>query len=385
MFEGASAAIDKALEETGQKSLNLVSYCVGGTLAGTLIAWMGKTGDKRVASRDLLHRAARLRGRGRAADLRRRAHPRGGRRGDGEGLHARRPHGERLQHAAVERPDLGLRRHNYMLGKDPFPFDLLYWNAEFDGDAGAGAQLLPGASSTSGTPSPRASSRSRGEPITLADISGPVYHVATKEDHIAPAASVYRGAKEMTQGGRALRAVGLGAHRRGGEPAGAAEVPVLDQPRHVEADARGLAQGRRGDAGELVAGLGRLAAGSARGGWWRRGSPGRGSGRSSRRRGPTSRCASTSRKRRSDAGAGSRGARRVAGASGVAGFLERGELADGQVPGLLDGDPGLGGQLCRAPRRSAPAASPGWPAASGGEGSSTRRRVRDPSGPSAPA
>jgi polyhydroxyalkanoate synthase len=50
MFKGASAAIDKVLEETGQKSLNLVSYCVGGTLAGTLTAWMGKTGDKRVSS-----------------------------------------------------------------------------------------------------------------------------------------------------------------------------------------------------------------------------------------------------------------------------------------------------------------------------------------------
>ena len=37
-----------------------------------------------------------------------------------------------------------------------------------------------------------------GTPITLADIKGPVYHVATKEDHIAPAASVYRGAQQMT-------------------------------------------------------------------------------------------------------------------------------------------------------------------------------------------
>ncbi|MEO0914277.1 MAG: class I poly(R)-hydroxyalkanoic acid synthase, partial [Pseudomonadota bacterium] len=35
-------------------------------------------------------------------------------------------------------------------------------------------------------------------PITLADIPGPVYHVATREDHIAPAASVYNGARQMT-------------------------------------------------------------------------------------------------------------------------------------------------------------------------------------------
>ncbi|MBL4808000.1 MAG: alpha/beta hydrolase, partial [Rhodobacteraceae bacterium] len=34
-------------------------------------------------------------------------------------------------------------------------------------------------------------------PVTLGDINVPVYHVATKDDHIAPAASVYLGAKMM--------------------------------------------------------------------------------------------------------------------------------------------------------------------------------------------
>lgn len=38
-----------------------------------------------------------------------------------------------------------------------------------------------------------------GEIVRLDDIRGPVYHVAAREDHIAPAASVYRGAREMTK------------------------------------------------------------------------------------------------------------------------------------------------------------------------------------------
>ncbi len=37
-----------------------------------------------------------------------------------------------------------------------------------------------------------------GGPLLLADGTVPVYHVATKEDHIAPAVSVYRGARMMT-------------------------------------------------------------------------------------------------------------------------------------------------------------------------------------------
>ncbi|HVL20755.1 MAG TPA: class I poly(R)-hydroxyalkanoic acid synthase, partial [Amaricoccus sp.] len=35
MFEGGMTAIDKVLEETGQKSMHLASYCVGGTMGGT--------------------------------------------------------------------------------------------------------------------------------------------------------------------------------------------------------------------------------------------------------------------------------------------------------------------------------------------------------------
>ena len=264
MFEGGLAAIDKVLEETGQKSLHLASYCIGGTLAGTLLAWHGQ--DRRQAGGlgDLLHRPARLRGRGRAADLRRRAHPRGDRRGHGEGLHARRPHGERLQHAARERPDLGLHRLELHARARTRSRSTCSTGTPIRPRCRRGCTASISSSSTSGTPSPRASSASRGTPVTLADIKGPVYHVATKEDHIAPAASVYRGAKEMTHA--EVRFVLSGSGHIAGvvNPPVLQQVPVLDQPGHDAADARGLAEGRRGDAGKLVAGLGRLAEGSAR-------------------------------------------------------------------------------------------------------------------------
>jgi polyhydroxyalkanoate synthase len=87
--------------------------------------------------------------------------------------------------------------NNYMLGKDPFPFDLLYWNADSTAMPAKAHRYYLEEFYIRNTFA-KGDFRVRGTPITLADITGPVYHVATKEDHIAPAASVYRGAKEMT-------------------------------------------------------------------------------------------------------------------------------------------------------------------------------------------
>ncbi len=198
MFEGASAAIDKALEETGQKSLHLVSYCVGGTLAGTLLAWMGKKRDKRVASATFFTAQLDFEDAGELQIF-----------VDenilqvvGEEMEQGFMPADRMATAfnMLRANDLiwGYIVSNYMLGKDPFPFDLLYWNADstamparvhryyleefYIRNAFAKGELTI-----------------RGETVTLADVRGPVYHVATREDHIAPAASVYRGAKEMTK------------------------------------------------------------------------------------------------------------------------------------------------------------------------------------------
>ncbi len=198
MFEGAGAAIDKVLEETGEKSLHLTSYCVGGTMAGTLLAYLGKTRDKRVASSTFFTAQLDFEDAGElqifvddhTLDV------------IGEDMEQGYMPADRMASAfnMLRANDLiwGYMVSNYMLGKDPFPFDLLYWNADSTAMPAKVHRyyleqfyvrnaFAKGALSV------------RGEPVTLADVRGPVYHVATKEDHIAPAASVYRGAKEMTK------------------------------------------------------------------------------------------------------------------------------------------------------------------------------------------
>ena len=198
MFRGASAAIDKVLEETGQKSLNLVSYCVGGTLAGTLTAWMGKTGDKRVASSTFFTAQLDFEDAGELQifvdehilDV------------VGEEMEQGFMPADKIANAfnMLRSNDLiwGYVVNNYMLGKDPFPFDLLYWNADSTAmPARVHSHYLDRFYIRNAFAKGLFSAG--GVPITLSDIRGPVYHVATKEDHIAPAASVYRGAKQMTK------------------------------------------------------------------------------------------------------------------------------------------------------------------------------------------
>jgi polyhydroxyalkanoate synthase len=84
--------------------------------------------------------------------------------------------------------------NNYLLGKEPVPFDLLYWNSDTTrmplklhlaylrqcyGDNALG----------------QAQMRLDGQRLNIHDIKTPVFFQAAKEDHIAPAVSVYKGAK----------------------------------------------------------------------------------------------------------------------------------------------------------------------------------------------
>jgi len=87
--------------------------------------------------------------------------------------------------------------NNYLLGKDPFPFDLLYWNAD---STRMPARMhsfylrnmyiknllgVPGGITLSGVP------------IDLSKVDLPSYFISTMEDHIAPWKSTYAGAKLM--------------------------------------------------------------------------------------------------------------------------------------------------------------------------------------------
>jgi polyhydroxyalkanoate synthase len=194
MLKGVYQALEKALEETGAPKAHLVGYCIGGTMLGTTLAHMAATGDQRAASATFFTTQLDFADAGELQVF-----------VDEQTLKAL---DERMDDGFLPAESMAtafnmLRSsdliwsfvvQNYLLGKDPFPFDLLYWNADstcmparvhkFYLDSFYNHNRLAKGDMTLG-----------GVALDLGRVTLPVYHVATKEDHIAPPQSAYRGAK----------------------------------------------------------------------------------------------------------------------------------------------------------------------------------------------
>ena len=121
--------------------------------------------------------------------------------------------------------------NNYLLGREPMAFDLLYWNADstrmpymmhsfyLRNMYQNNLLVQPGGISL------------KGVPIDLGKITTPCYFLSTKEDHIAPWASTYRGSLQFRRAGT-VRARRLGPHRRRDQSTGLDQVRLLDQRRN---------------------------------------------------------------------------------------------------------------------------------------------------------
>ena len=130
MFEGASAAIDTVLAETKAKKVNLASYCIGGTLTGSLMAYLSKKKDKRVKSTTFFTAQLDFED---AGELQAFVDEQAVKLVD-ENLDKGFVPAQHMAQAfnCLRANDLiwSYVVNNYMLGKDPFPFDLLYWNSD---------------------------------------------------------------------------------------------------------------------------------------------------------------------------------------------------------------------------------------------------------------
>ena len=191
--EGIDFALDTAERATGEKQVNAIGYCVGGTLMAAALAWHAQMKDARIASATLLTAQVDF---VEAGELKVFV--------DEEQVAVIEKQMEASGYLAASQmaAAFNLLRsseliwpyvvNNYLRGKEPMPFDLLYWNSDstriaaanhiyylrncyLNNALSAGQMTLDGGA------------------IDLRDITIPVYNLATREDHIAPARSVFRG------------------------------------------------------------------------------------------------------------------------------------------------------------------------------------------------
>ena len=153
-------------------------------------------------------------------------------------------------------------RH-WLMGEEPPEFDLLHWNGHTTNLPAAwhGSYLRdlyrdnrlvePGALSADGTA------------VDLTRVATPAYIQAGREDHIAPAESVWRMTRHLSGPIRFVLA-GIGAHRGRGEPPGGGQIRALDGGGRVARPLRDVPGSGRRTQGQLVARLARLAGGARR-------------------------------------------------------------------------------------------------------------------------
>ena len=192
LLDGTLAGIGAICEITGQRDINLIGYCIGGTLTASTLAYMAATEDTRVKSATFFASMVDFE---KPGEL---------------GVFIDEVQLDNLDESMNERGYLEGREmastfnmmrdndliwsfvvNNYLLGRDPFPFDLLYWNSDSTRMPAAmhsfylrqmyleNKLIEPGGISLNGVP------------IDLHKIDLPVYIMGTREDHIAPWKSAF--------------------------------------------------------------------------------------------------------------------------------------------------------------------------------------------------
>ncbi|MDQ2697145.1 MAG: class I poly(R)-hydroxyalkanoic acid synthase, partial [Pseudomonadota bacterium] len=198
--DGILPALEAIEKATGEKEVNAVAYCIGGTLLACALAYMAAKKDKRIKSATLFTSMLDFTDPGELGVF-----------VDQEQIEHIEKHMEEKgylegRHMAgvfnmLRSNDLiwSFVVKNYLLGEEPFPFDLLYWNSD--------STRMPRKMHSFYLRNMYLHNRVRdpggitllGEPIDLRKIKVPVYFLSTKEDHIAPWKSTYAGTK-LVQG-----------------------------------------------------------------------------------------------------------------------------------------------------------------------------------------
>ncbi len=195
MREGVIAALDAVEAATGEKRVNAIGYCVGGTLLSITLAYLAAKKQNRVKSATLFAAQVDFK---HAGDLMVFV--------DEERVKQLESHMKEQGYLEASRManTFNMLRsndliwpyivNNYMRGKTPLPFDILFWNSD--------ATRMPAANHSFylrncylDNKLTQGEMTIAGVKLDLHKVTVPVYNLATREDHIAPAKSVLTGSQ----------------------------------------------------------------------------------------------------------------------------------------------------------------------------------------------
>ncbi len=192
MLKGPLAALDAIEEATGEREANAIGYCLGGTLLACTLAFMAAKRDRRIKSATFFVTMLDFAEAGELSvfideeqltALEKRM--------DDKGYLEGRDMATSFNMLRANDLIWSFVVNNYLLGKSPLPFDLLYWNADSTRMPAAMHSFYlrhmyqqnlvakPGGISLAGVP------------IDLGKVRVPAFLLSTHEDHIAPWRSTY--------------------------------------------------------------------------------------------------------------------------------------------------------------------------------------------------
>ena len=207
MNQGLLAALDAVEQATGERQVNAIGYCIGGTLTAATLAYLQTIGEKRIAACTFFAAQVDFTEAGELSvfvdeDQLEFLAERMSEKGYLEG-------GDMAQTFNMLRAnDLiwSFVVNNYLLGRDPFPFDLLFWNQDATRMPIAMHMFYLRECYQKNKLSQPGGITMNGVPIHLNKVKVPLYFVASREDHIAPARSVFRGARIFKNNARLVLA-----------------------------------------------------------------------------------------------------------------------------------------------------------------------------------
>jgi polyhydroxyalkanoate synthase len=195
MREGVLTAMDAVREATGEGEMHTIGYCVGGTLLSIALAWLAAKKQSRAKSATLFAAQVDFTY---AGDLKVFV--------DEDQIKQIEEHMKEQGYLEASRMANAFNMlrsndlvwpyivNNYLRGKKPYPFDILYWNSD--------ATRMPAANHSFYLRNCYLNNRlTKGEmeiggvTLDLRKVKVPVYNLATREDHIAPAKSVLHGSQ----------------------------------------------------------------------------------------------------------------------------------------------------------------------------------------------